>query len=118
MEPFSSYNGQQSGYSVLVPHAVLVQPDKVFPPRRSEPDGLSPWRNFNASRPKQLEQLVQTGRLVREGTVYGRLKLFPVVGWLYTQPLVVALAPRLGTLHNGVAVLNTDTVTEPPHRPP
>ena len=33
------------------------------------------------------------------------------------QPLVVAFAPALRILYDGVAVLNTDCVTQPPDRP-
>ena len=39
-----------------------------------------------------------------------------MAGWFTAQPLIIALAPPLGIRYDGIAILNADRITEPPHR--
>lgn len=62
---------------------------------------------------QQAQQLLQAGRFLRQCPVNGLTQLLLVGGLRrVTQPLVVALAAPLGSLHNGVTVLNADGIAQ------
>ena len=62
---------------------------------------------------QQAQQLLQAGRFLCQRPVNGLAQLLLVGGLRrITQPLVVALAAPLESLHNGVAILDADGVAQ------
>ena len=62
---------------------------------------------------QQAQQLLQAGRFLLQRPVNGLAQLLFVGGLRrIAQPLVVALAAPLWSLHNGVAVLDADGVAQ------
>ena len=114
MDALAGQDLHQSVHTVRLAHAVGIQPDKFFLPRRFQPDRFSPWGNFNPGLGQQLQQGIQVGGLLLQCGINRRLKLLPVRGRFVSQPFVVGLAPALGILHDGVSVFDADGIIQPP----
>ena len=92
---------------------ILVKADIVAPALRADGDVSSAPVNGEAVLFQQAQQLLQAGRFLRQCPVNGLTQLLLVGGLRrVTQPLVVALDAPLGSLHNGVTVLNADGIAQ------
>ena len=102
---------QQIVQRVAVPQP--VEADVVAPALRADGDGFASPVNGEAVLLQQAQQLLQAGRFLCQRPVDGLAQLL-LVGGLgrIAQPLVVALAAPLGSLHNGVAVLDADGIAQ------
>ena len=102
---------QQIVQRVAVPQPVKA--DIVAPALRADGDGFSTPVNGKAVLLQQAQQLLQAGRFLCQRPVNSLAQLLFVGGLCrIAQPLVVALAAPLWSLHNGVAVFDADGIAQ------
>ena len=102
---------QQIVQRVTVPQP--VEADIFIPALCADGDGFASPVNGEAVLLQQAQQFLQAGRFLCQRSVDGLAQLL-LVGRLrrVAQPLVVTLAAPLGSLHDGVAVLDADGVAQ------
>src|SRR5699024_4627266 len=102
---------QQIVQRVAVPQPLKA--DVVAPALHADGYSFAALVNGKAVLFQQAQQFLQTSRFLLQCPVDGLTQLL-LVGGLgrIAQPLVVALAAPLGSLHNGVAVLDADGVAQ------
>ena len=103
MQAFSGDDLQQNLRRVVVTEG--GQAGGSVPSGRFEGDRFSTARHFNASLPKQHQQLVEAGGALGEGLVDGLPQRRPLGRFcILAPPLVVTLAMPLRVLDDGVTV--------------